>query len=433
MSQDVKIVAIGAGSYVFGPGVLEGIIRTHRLPGIELALVDIDADTLAGMAGVAERMGREVGSDIRIHSHTDIAEALEGADFVLCAAAIDLRARFATDCEIIARHDPTHVITEFGGVAGLAYSARQIAFMRSIAEQMKSRCPDAWFLTVSNPLPRTCQAMHELGIRTAGFCSAAMEGYAMLWRAFEDEEIRFPFTAARERWDVTMGGLNHFSWVHRLIDRKSGRDDLPELIRRLDAGATTGWPNSDRISRQVGALLVPNDHHTQDFLPRRENAVNRGHASHGGASQRRERIDTLRAVASGELPLETVTDRTSWEKPVDMIAGLLGASEVSYDALNLVNAGQVPQLPRGVFVEASAHVTPEGPQPEKLEFPEAVLAYLKPSADQHDAIVKACLARSRAALLECLADEPTVTDTDACRAALSECLDAHADLLDEWS
>lgn len=433
MSQDVKIVAIGAGSYVFGPGVLEGIIRTHRLSGVELGLVDVDAEMLAGMVGVAERLGQDAGSDVRIVSHTDLADALDGADFVICSAAIELRSRFATDCRIIARHAPSHVITEFGGVAGLAYSARQIAFMRSIAARMRHRCSDAWFLSVSNPLPRTCQAMHELGVRTAGFCSAALEGYAMLWRAFTGEAINYPFAAARERWDVTMGGLNHFSWVHRLVNRQTGSDELPELMRRLEEGATTGWPNSDKLSRRVGCLLVPNDHHTQDFLPPRESAVNRDHASHGGEEQRRGRIDTLQAVASGELPLETVTGRTSWEKPVDMIAALLGNGDTGYDAVNLANDGQIPQLPRGVFVETPAAVTAAGPRPEMLDLPEAVLDYLKPAADQHEGIVKACLARNREALLDCLAGEPTVTDVDACRAALAECLDAHADLLEGWN
>lgn len=432
MPQDVKIVVIGAGSYVFGPGVLDGIIQTHRLAGVELAMVDVDAEMLDGMAGVAERLGRDAGSDVRIHAHTDRAEALDGADFVLCAAAVDLRARFAADCKIIARHDPSHVITEFGGVAGLSYSARQIELMQAIAADIRRCCPEAWFLTVSNPLPRVCQAMHERGARTAGFCSAALEGYAMIWRAFEDETIRYPFEAARQRWDVTMGGLNHFSWVHRLVDRAGGNDEIPELIRRLASGATTGWPNSDRISRQAASLLVPNDHHTQDFLPPRENAVDRDHASHGAEDERRRRIDTLQAAARGDLPIETVTDVTSWEKPVDMIAALLGAADAEFDAINLVNQGQVPQLPSGVFVETPSAVTAEGVAPETLDLPQATLEYLIPAARQHDAIVKACLARNRDALLDCLTAEPTVTDVDACRAALKECLDAHADLLPGW-
>jgi alpha-galactosidase len=352
---------------------------------------------------------------------------------VICSAAPQLRERFAADCELIGRLLPQHVITEFGGVAGLSYSARQIAFMQTIAESMRRRCPKAWFLTVSNPLPRTCQAMHEMGIRTAGFCSAALEGYSMLWHLFEGENIAFPFDEARSRWEATMGGLNHFSWVLGLRDRQTGEDLLGEVRKRLEKGASSGWPHSDEISRRVGYLMVPNDHHTQDFLPPRPNAVNRGHASHGNEDQRRERIETLRGVGSGRLPLETVTGRLSWEKPVDMIAGLLGGRVANFEGLNLVNdSGQVPGLPPQVFVETPADVAASGPVPASLDIPERVMDLLGPTAEQTDRIVKACLNRDREALLDCVEQEPTILNKSGGRVALNECLNAHADLIGEW-
>ncbi|MFP4054834.1 MAG: hypothetical protein ACLFV7_13310 [Phycisphaerae bacterium] len=433
MKHNVKIVAIGAGSYVFGPGVLAGILQTHRLNGAEVALVDIDEEMLQGMLGVGRRLADEAGTDATLSAHTGWDEPMDGADFVICSAAPQLRERFAADCGIIQRLLPQHVITEFGGVAGLSYSARQIAFMETIAESMRRRCPQAWFLTVSNPLPRTCQAMHEMGIRTAGFCSAALEGYSMLWHLFEGENIRFPFQEARDRWEVTMGGLNHFSWVLGLRDRRTGEDLLGEVRERLEKGASSAWPHSDEISRRVGYLMVPNDHHTQDFLPPRPNAVNRGHASHGNEDQRRERIETLRAVGSRQLPLETVTGRVSWEKPVDMIAGLVCGQVASFEALNLSNGSeQASGLPEQVFVETPAEVAASGPVPQALEIPPRVLDLLRPAAQQSDRIVKACLRRDREALLDCVEQEPTILDKSGGRVALAECLEAHADLIGEW-
>ena len=171
----VKVAVIGAGSYVFGLSVLKQAFLDHAMSGLELALMDVDREALDAMAAVGGRMLREARLDSRITAHVDWPPALAGADFVLCAAARQLRRRFEMDCEIVDRHCPGHLVTEFGGVAGISYSLRQIALIEQLAADMKRLCPDAWLLNSANPLPRVCQAAHEAGVRTAGFCNVSMK------------------------------------------------------------------------------------------------------------------------------------------------------------------------------------------------------------------------------------------------------------------
>ncbi len=431
--QPTRIAVIGAGSFVFGPGVLRDALVRRKLQNVELAMMDVSREMLLAMAAVTRRVADDLQLDVRVTETTDRREALDGASYVLCCAAPQLRQRFETDCRVMAEQDADLLVTEFGGVAGISYSLRQIAFMRDLACDMKETCPDAMFLTVSNPLPRVCQAMHEDGIRTVGFCSAALEGYAMVHRLLEGGRISHPFTEARERWDVTFGGLNHFSWAVKIRDRNTGEDLLPALREKLAAGGTSGWQLGDDMLRETGYLLVPNDHHTQDFLPPREGATNRGHSSHGSADEVNRRVGMLRQIAEGSKPYRPLVEGGSWERPMDLVAALLGACQTDFDAVNTVNTGQIPQLPEGVFVETPAAASAEGLVIETVQIPETVQPYLQDAARQTDRIVRAARTRDRALVHECIEEDPTVLNKPAGHDAIDACMQAHRDVIGEFS
>ena len=170
-NEGMKIAILGVGSFVFGPSVLHDAIVQHQFPGMHLALFDPNRKAMELMARVGEQMARAVNLSVRITCHDSQVEAISSADFVVSTAAVELQKRFGIDCEIIGKLYPDHLITEFGGVAGISYTLRQIPLMCGLAKDMVKHCPKAWLLTSSNPLPRVCQAVHEEGIQVAGFCS----------------------------------------------------------------------------------------------------------------------------------------------------------------------------------------------------------------------------------------------------------------------
>ena len=252
-----KIAAIGAGSFVFGPSVLAQTFLEYGLNDVHLALVDPDVETIELMAGVCRRMARERGLTATITTHADRAEALDGAGFVICSASPQMKARFQTDWRIIDEYAPGHLKTEFGGIAGIGYSLRQIALIRAVTDDMKRFCPQAWLLNVSNPLPRVAQAASENGIQTAGFCAVSLSSYGTLWRLLTGEHLAYPWEAARAKWRVTSAGLNHFAWVVGLEDRASGEDLLPLVRERLATGGTTGQARADALARETGSCCRP--------------------------------------------------------------------------------------------------------------------------------------------------------------------------------
>ena len=79
----VKVAVVGGGS-TYTPELVEGFVtRSDRLPVDELVLLDIDAERLAVVGALAERMMRRAGWGGTLRLTGEAREALEGADFVI--------------------------------------------------------------------------------------------------------------------------------------------------------------------------------------------------------------------------------------------------------------------------------------------------------------------------------------------------------------
>ena len=424
----MKICLIGAGSFVFGPSVLHDALLAHRLPDLELALIDPNKEMAELMAGLGRQMAASVGSNAKITAHSAWTEALDGADFVICSAAVQLHKRFATDLEIIKRHSPSHVVTEFGGIQGISYSLRQIALIRSLAADMVRQCPKAWLLCSSNPLPRICQASHELGIQTAGFCCNSMGGYGLVGQLMWGQAEHYPWPMATSKFKIVSAGVNHFTFVLKLIDQATGKDTLPEFIARAQSSGLMRKRTSE-LATQTGYWPPNGDEHMCDFLPPDGSYKGLQSTSHGSASERDARLAELRKAAAGEGPWDGLLRHRAWEKPVDLIAAMAGVWTQEFHSLNLVNVGQIPNLPKGVFVETPATANSSGPVGQTITLPDPVAQVSEPVAKLTDLIVKAALERRRDLVHAAVDSDPTITDKTGARAAIDECLLAHADLI----
>jgi alpha-galactosidase len=426
---DLKIVIIGAGSFVFGPGLLHQAISENRLEHIELALVDPDSAMCELMAGVGRRMAREAGIPVKITVHGERSSALPGAAFVVCVAARQLFPRFSKDAEIIARYAPGHVHTEFGGVAGISYSLRQMALICEIADDMARYCPAAWLLNISNPLPRVCQAAYQRGIKTVGFCSVALASYTMARLILGKPEEHYPFAQGRSEWSITTAGLNHFTWLLALRNRETGEDLTARLLERVEQGASSGNPVSEAWMRETGYMLVPNDHHTRDFLRPSATTESMEIPSHGTLEERQERLNLLADVGRGDQPIDLLLAHVPWERPFDLIGALAFGRLAEFHSLNLINEGQISTLPRGVFVETPCRAKAGQIQPQPVVLPPTVRALCARTALVTDTIVQAWENRSRAILHQAIELDPTVIDKAAGISAIDACLEAHADLV----
>jgi alpha-galactosidase len=125
-----KVVVIGAGSTIFGLGTLATLLRSERLRGSTLALVDLNADGLNLMDTLARRLNREWAAAMTIESSTSRQEALPGAHFVVVSIETGPReGLWRRDWEIPLAFGVRQPYGENGGPGGFAHTLRQVPEM----------------------------------------------------------------------------------------------------------------------------------------------------------------------------------------------------------------------------------------------------------------------------------------------------------------
>ncbi len=426
-----KVVFVGAGSYVFGPAPIRDLISRHKLQDLELVLVDPNPRMLDLMAGVAKAAAKQHHLNTIVRTETNAETALDGADFVICAVAIDQRSRFATDQQIIARYAPGHLTTEFGGIHGMSMSLRQIAMIRKLCDQMRSKCPDAWLLNVANPLPRVCQAATELGVKTAGFCSASVGSYSIIWEILHGKSLAFPFEPAISELKIEIAGLNHHTFMLQIRDA-TGRDLKQEIIQRIANGTTSGNPQAEQFLTDHGVMLAVNDGHTRDFFSPKTGQKPLDHISHGNADERNARMQLLKDIGEGKADPALCYEPQAWEYPGDFVAAVAYGKNLSFHSLNLPNTGQIPQLPHGAIVETAASAVNGIVSPQTSDLPANIVPYCLRTIAVTNAIVRAAIDRSRSGLRTAIELDPTILDKSAGKRAVDECLNAHEDLIGKF-
>ena len=141
MAKKLKICIIGAGSAAFGLNTLATLVRSPRLRGGTLALVDLDAEGLALIDLLAHRLNREWEAGLTIESSTRRTEVLAGADFVVVAIEVGPReGTWQRDWEIPLQFGLRQPYGENGGPGGLAHTLRQVPEMLAIGPAHDARC-----------------------------------------------------------------------------------------------------------------------------------------------------------------------------------------------------------------------------------------------------------------------------------------------------
>ncbi len=255
MTLPTKITVIGAGSASFGENTLSAIMRSKKLKGSRLALVDRNANSLDIVHRLANRLNVEWDAEFVVTAHTHHADALPESQFVVNAIEVGARENlWQRDFEIPIQHGVRQPYAENGGPGGFAHAARNIGPIMQIARDMEQACPEAWFVNFTNPMVRICDAVNRHSrIKAVGLCHQIFAGYTMVGVALaKDLGIEVPegltgmhaaidqFSAqhrVREQIvplvDIRAAGLNHFTWMLSLHDRRNGEDLYPLFRKRF--------------------------------------------------------------------------------------------------------------------------------------------------------------------------------------------------------
>ena len=376
----LKIAMIGAGSIGFTRRLMGDLLAVPELQDTHFAFMDINARNLAMITQLAERDVAANDVPARIQATTDRREAIAEADYVICMIRQGGLEAFALDIDIPLRYGIDQCVGDTLCAGGIMYGQRTIPALLDICRDIREVAkPDALFLNYSNPMAMNTWACNQYGgVNTIGLCHGVQGGHWQITRCIErwarregllghDESLH------KDDVDIIAAGINHQTWYVQV--RWRGRDMLPLLLEMFEAHPEYSVTEKVRIDvlRRFGHYSTESNGHLSEYLPwyrKREEEIPQWidlsrwiNGETGGY---------LRVCREGRHWFET--DFPNWleETPPVFSAARRSEEHGSYiiegletgrpyrGHFNVINRGQISNLPDGCAVEVPGYVDGNG-------------------------------------------------------------------------
>ncbi|WKZ40138.1 MAG: hypothetical protein QY328_17915 [Anaerolineales bacterium] len=456
------ITVIGAGSASFGENTLSAIMRSQKLKGSTLRLVDRNAQSLDIVHRLANRLNKEWDARFTITAHTHHKDALDGTNFVVSAIEVGPREElWKSDFEIPIKYGVRQPYAENGGPGGFIHAARNVKPVLEIVHDMEQTCPDAWFINFTNPMVRICDLVNRHSkIKAVGLCHQIYAGYGMVGVALaKDLGIQVPEGLEGMHADVMQhplqqqvvhqivplvdiraAGTNHFTWLVSIHDRRTGEDLYPLLRERFFELDESFEPLTRRVFRDFGLFPIPGDTHLCEYLPWMSDPVTKPWEKFNirlydwelMAGVRDFSLDRLNEMADGNMTIDGLLETDS-EGALEMIENVAYGGSHYHLAANLPNVGQIPNLPLGATVETPVHVNGAGIHPVHVgPLPEPIAELCRRELTIAQLCVDAAVEGSREKALQCLLLDPVITDAETAESILDDYLKTYKEHLPQF-
>ena len=411
----VKIAVVGGGS-TYTPELVEGFVnRAVRLPIDELVLLDIDAERLAVVGGLAQRMLDRLDWVGRLYLTGDRESAIDGADFVLIQLRVGGQATRLVDETLPPRFGV--IGQETTGAGGFAKALRTVPIVLELAELTARRAaPGAWIVDFTNPVGIVTQALLDDGHRAIGLCNVAIN----IQRSIA-ERLGVP----ADRVELEHVGLNHLSWERAA--RVDGVDRLPELLANDAAWIADHVGMPVELVRALGAVPSYYLHYYYETA-KVVNDQRNGHTRAQDVMDIEARLlDLYRDQGLAEKPA-LLADRGGAfysEAAAQLIASLHdGVGDVQ--VVDVRNDGALPDLPDRAVVEIPAKIDRDGAHASPLAPLAPELRGLVQAAKAYEELtVEAARTGDRRTALKALMANPLVGEWAIAEPLLAALLDAN--------
>ena len=365
----LKVAYIGGGSRGWAWGLMSDLAQEKDMGG-SVYLYDIDFEA----AKANEIIGNKIkNQNWRYVAVRGIAEALEGADFVIVSILPGTFDEMESDVHLPEEYGIWQPVGDTVGPGGIIRALRTLPMFEEIAEAIKQYCPDAWVINYTNPMTLCVDTLYRVfpKIKAFGCCHEVFSSQTLLTKALA--ELRGIEGVAREDIKVNVAGVNHFTWL--TTARYRDMDLYPlyrEFIQKHPEGISfnqgvnhinNAWRQFQRVKfdlfQRYGVIAAAGDRHLAEFCPGDWYLKDPQQVWDWGfgltavswrKTQLKERLEKSRALVSGEQEFEF---NPTGEEGVRQMRAILGLEEFVTN-VNLPNIGQIPDLPIGAVVETNA-------------------------------------------------------------------------------
>jgi alpha-galactosidase len=425
-----KIVIIGAGSG-FGSRLSRDILACDSTRDATIALCDINAESLSGVAGYVQRIIDAHGLPARVEMNTDRRKLLPGADFVVTSVSVGGAAYwgypYAHEVLIPRKYGVQQSVADTVGPGGVFRFLRTAPAQLEFCRDMEDLCPDALLLNYTNPMAMLTWA-HAAGssVQQVGLCHS-VQGTTRELAGFID----VPY----EEVSYHVAGINHQAWILEL--HRNGEDLYPDLRKAMEDPEIAAKDTVRfEMMRHFGYFVTESTTHNSEYLPyfRRTPEL----LEQYGLKQREVRMEPWRVRPWVK---ETGTDGKKEEVP-ELVRSREYASSIIEAVLtdqparingNVMNTGLISNLPQGCCVEVPCMIDARGIHPCYVgELPPQCAALNRSNIAVQELAVQAVMDADREAAYHAVALDPL---TAAClslpkiREMFDEMWEAEQDLL----
>lgn len=376
--KNIKIAYIGGGSKAWARVFMTDLALAEGLCG-EIALYDIDLP--------AAELNRRIGARINESPNTvskwgyrvcaEIGDALDGADFVACSILPGTFDEMESDVHLPEEYGIYQAVGDTVGPGGVLRAMRTVPIYEGFAREIAEHCPEAWVINLTNPMTACTKTLYDVfpGIKAFGCCHEVFHAQEFLCCAAH-ELLGVPRPTRKEML-IDACGVNHFTWITEA--NYDGRDMLKLLpgfidrfydrgyCERIDA-APDGYHDDPflygnkvkmDLFRRFGVLAAAGDRHLVEFMNNSWYIADKAAVDewqyHLTTVDYRKRdriakIEQSRRIADGAETIEVVR---SDEEVVELMKAILGIIPPTVSNANVVNVGQMPDLPLGSVVETN--------------------------------------------------------------------------------
>lgn len=376
--KQIKIAYIGGGSKAWARVFMTDLALAEGLSG-EIALYDIDLPAAQRNQRIGERIN-EAPQTVSVWKYTVCAElpqALSGADFVICSILPGTFDEMESDVHLPEEYGIFQPVGDTVGPGGVLRAMRTVPIYEEFARAIKAYCPDAWVINLTNPMTACTRTLYDVfpQIKAFGCCHEVFHAQDFLCCAAK-EMLGIP-RPRRQELVTDASGINHFTWITEA--NYQGTDLLALLPGFIERYYDSGYcsrrgtaPDDFRddpfrcgnkvkmdLFRRFGVLAAAGDRHLAEFMSRSwyladKEAAERWLFHLTTVDYRKKdctgKIASSKRIAAGEQRPDVTH---SEEEVVELMKALLGLIPPTVSNANVVNVGQMPDLPLGSVTETN--------------------------------------------------------------------------------
>ena len=439
-----NVVIVGGGSHR-NPDLMAMLAdNKDRFPIRRICLYDTESERQEIMGKYGEILMREYYPELEEFAYTtDPDVAFKDVDFALMqirAGRLPMREK---DEKISLSHGC--VGQETCGAGGFAYGLRSVPDIIELVKMIRKHSPEAWILNYSNPAAIVAEATKRVfpdDHRILNICDmpiAIMDQYANILKC------------SRKDFEPRYFGLNHFGWFTHIYDKKTGEDLEPKIKELILSGEDlfklsgvdehTMEPSWIETYKFMANILrdypeyLPNTYlkyylYTKHVVETSNPNYTRANEVMDGKEKRcyemMEEVIKLGKLKGTEYEIKPGRGVHA-SYIVDLACAIINNTNEIFLIITK-NKGVIPNVDENMMVEVACRVGANGVEPLALDpIPTFYKGMMENQYAYEKLTVDGLFERDKTKLLQALALNRTVTDTDTAKAILDDLIEANKD------